>query len=124
MLEALMFIFYLEVGYIPDQGIYVPECKARVESIWYLDMDAYIEWHFIWLSVGMKTYSWASGWGGSMPSFWPARIDYRCSFGLVAGPVRIGIRHLCSHSVDPYRRITDGVDGFYDEIFLRISNKR
>ncbi len=122
MLEALVFTFFIELGWIPDQGIYVPESEARVEDIWYLDMDAYIEWRFIWLQVGMKTYSWPVGWGGVMPSFWPARTDYRVSFGLVVGPVRVGIRHLCSHSVDPFQRITDGVDGFYNEIFLRVGN--
>lgn len=124
MLEALVFTFFIEIGWIPDQGIYVPECRGRVEDVWYLDMNAYLEWHFLWLETGIKTYSWPSGWGYAMPSFWPARIDYRCSFGFILPPIRVGMRHLCSHSVDPYRRITDGVDGFYNEIFLRVSNER
>ena len=121
---ALIFTFYLEVGWIPSQDILVPESEMAVEDVFYFDMNGYLEWHFLWLEAGMKAYSWPVGWESAMPDFWPARIDYRCALGFLIGPVRAGIRHLCSHSVDPYNRITDGVDGSYDEIFLRISNER
>lgn len=124
MLEALVFTFFIEIGWIPDQGIMVPECKAAVEDVWYLDMNSYLEWRFLWLEAGMKTYSWPSGWATVAPSFWPTRIDYRCAVGFLVGPVRVGMRHLCSHSVDPFQRITDGVDGSFSEIFLRVSNEK
>ena len=124
MLEALVFTFFIEIGWIPDQGVIMPECEVQVEDVWYLDMNAYLEWHFLWLEAGMKTYSWLSGWSSAMPAFYPARTDYRCAFGFLLGPVRVGLRHLCSHANDPFRRITDGVDGFYNEIFLRVSNER
>jgi len=120
MLEALVFTFFIELGWIPNQGVMLPECEAQVEDIWYLDMNAYLEWHFLWLEAGVKIYSWPTGWGDMMPSFWPARIDLPCGFGFLAGPIRVGMRHLCSHSADPYMRITDPVDGFFNEIFLRV----
>lgn len=121
MLEALIFTFFLELGWIPDQGLYLPESQMEVRNVYYVDLDATVRYLVFWLQLGMKNYSWPSGWTAAGLSFWPARTDYRCSFGLTYGLLTIGLRHLCSHTVDPYRRVTDGVDGWYDELFLRIT---
>ncbi len=120
MLEVLTFAFFVEVGWIPDQGVILPESDQGIENLFYLDMDAYVQWWILWIRGGMKTYSWPAGWGTGVPCYWPARIDYRFSFGLTYSILTVGLRHLCSHSVNPYGRITDPVDGWYDEIFFRI----
>lgn len=123
MLEMITFIFFVEVGWIPDQGIYVPETKTQTENMLYLDMDAYIQWSVLWLQFGMKTYSWFHEWESLIPIYWPARTDFRMAIGITFGILTVGLRHLCSHSVDPFNRITDPVDGFYNEVFLRLSNE-
>jgi len=100
----------------------MPESSEQVDNVFYLDLDACMQISIVWLQVGMKTYSWPHGWGIAMPEHWPARIDYRCSCGLTYGLFTLGLRHLCSHSVDPLGRITDGVDGSYNELFLRVES--
>jgi len=120
MLELLVFSFFMEVGWIPDQGVVLPERVEYVEDVFYLDMDAHVQFSILWIRAGMKVYSWPVGWDRAIPSFWPARTDYRFSAGLAFGIITVGLRHLCSHSVDAYGRITDPVDGFYDELFVRL----
>ncbi len=119
MLEALMFVFFVEVGWIPEQEIYIPDSRYLTENIYYCDMDAYVQVSIIWVQVGMKLYGWPIGSDYPL-SFFPARIDFRASAGLTYGIVTIGIRHFCSRSIALYGRVTDPVDGFYDEIFLRL----
>ncbi len=120
MLELLVFSFFMEVGWIPDQGVILPESTECVEDVFYLDMDALVRCGILWIRAGMKTYSWPAGRNGAMPSYWPARVDYRFSVGLTCSILTVGLRHLCSHSLDPYGRITDPVDGWYDEIYVRL----
>jgi len=123
MLEVLMFTFFMEIGWIPDQGVVLPESMQYSEHVFYVDMDARVQWWVLWIRGGMKTYSWHSGFGTAAPEFWPARTDFRFAYGLTYSVFTVGLRHLCSHSVDPYGRITDPVDGWYNEIFLRLEGK-
>jgi len=123
MLETLMFVFFVEVGWIPEQGVIMPERREVIGNIMYLDMDAYIQYSVLWVQFGMKTYSWFYEWESLIPVYWPARTDFRMAIGFTFGILTVGLRHLCSHSIDPYGRITDPVDGFYDEIFLKLKGK-
>ena len=124
MFEALMFVFFIEVGWIPDQAIYVPKSEYFVEDIFYCDMDAYVQVSIFWVQVGMTLYAWPmDSMSPPLPSFFPARIDFRGAIGITYSILTIGLRHFCSRSIAPYGRVTDPVDGFYDEIFLRLEGK-
>jgi len=120
MLELLTFTFFMEVGWVPDQGVILPESEQMVEDVFYLDMDAHVQFSVLWVRAGMKTYSWPAGLGTAAPEYWPARTDFRFAYGLTYSVLTIGMRHLCSHSLDLYGRITDPVDGWYNEIFYRM----
>ncbi len=122
MLEMLTFIFFVEVGWVPEQEIWVPESQYIAEDIFYVDMDAYFQWSVLWMRTGMKLYGWPMKELSAF-SFFPARIDFRGAFGITYNIFTVGIRHSCSRSIAPYGRVTDPVDGYYNEVFLRLEAK-
>ena len=108
---------YLEIGWIPSNDIYVPEIEVvESEQVFYLDLGGELQWHFLWIDFSVKTYSYMWGY----PRFYPARVDYRTGIGLRYEMLTVGWRHLCAHTVTPYMFVTDGIDGAYDEVFLRL----
>ena len=127
MLEAIVFLFYLEMGYIPYDQVVTYDSCFHTEHSFYVDFDVTIRFHFLFVGGGIKVYTWPSGVDSvGMPSFWPHRIDSRFTAGLQFGILSVGMRHLCVHPVTPYikrRRISDPVDGAYSEFFIRLSNK-
>jgi len=123
MLEALTFAFFIEIGWIPNERAIMPESRYSIEDVFYIDTEAYLQYSVIWICIGMKVYSWPRSWDTITPNFSPARIDFRSSLGLAYSLFTIGLRYFCAHSVDPYQRITDGIDGYYNEIFFRIAYK-
>ena len=128
MLEALLFSFFLEVGYIPYDATVTPVDWTQVDSVFYTDLDATLRFHFLFVGGGMKAFVWPYGSDSiGLPAFWPYRMDYRFNAGLVVGPITVGLRHLCSHPVMPYvtwNRVTTPKDGAYTELFLRIEGGR
>ena len=127
MLEAIIFLFSLEVGYIPYDQVVTYDSCFHAEDSFYVDFDATIKFHFFFVGGGFKVYAWPSGVDSvGMPSFWPHRIDSKFTAGLQFGILSIGVRHLCAHPVTPYiqrRRITDPADGAYSEFFARFEGK-
>ena len=124
MLEALVFTFFIELGWIPDQGIILPETETYINDIYYVEFNSYFQYSIIWAQVGIRVYAYPWGWEKLRPQFWPVRFDFNISTGITLGIVTIGVRHLCVHTVDSFSRVTDPLDGFYDEIFLRVSNEK
>jgi len=122
MLEMLTFIFFVEVGWIPEQEVYAPKSQYLVNDVFYIDMDAYVQHSILWVQVGMKFYGWPIGHDYPL-SFYPAHIDFRAAIGLTYNIMTIGIRHLCSRPVAFHGQVADPVEGFYNEIFLRLSNE-
>ena len=124
MMTALLFLFFLEFGFLPSGTMVQYEQPAFVqfEGDLYTDLGALVSLYGFYIGGGVKTYMWRDK--GEL-SFWPHLADYRFLAGFKYGIVEIGFRHYCIHPVVPMLAWTQPAqiwEGAYDEVFIRVSN--
>ena len=117
MIEALLFSFFIELGWVPTEAIASYDSFYSQENTFYIEFGVDVEWYFLRIGGDIRTYAWAVG----MPSFFPYRAEYVIYCGAEFGPIMIGWRHLCSHPVVPYGAKTMSTNATYDEFFIRAS---
>ena len=126
MLEILSFLFFVEVGYMPQSQVltYIaPYCEEAVNTgqQFYTELGATVfAWDILYVGGSVRTHVWPVGGG----SFWPHKADYLFRLGVKLGIVEIGFRHTCKHAVTPFQRenlVT--VDEVHEEIFIRFEGK-
>ena len=120
MLEALVFSYFIELGWIPYDDVITYDSSCHQENSFYLAFDTELKWSFFWIGGNVKIFTWHHEGN----TFWPNRIDFLSRLGIDVGILTIGWRHLCSHPIMPYVRITDAPDGAFTEFFIRLSNRK
>jgi len=123
----LLFLFALELGYTPNMGVlqYKP-FEYYDEPIFYTQLDCeLLFFNHVFIGGGIRTYIVPSG---SYFNYSPNTIVYDFKAGLRFKYFEAGINHRCFHPTFPYlpfyqQRIT-GLEGAYDEVYIRITNKR
>lgn len=125
-MKALMFLFSLELGFLPMGTIVQYEQPAFVQfdGSFYTDLGAAVFLYGFYIGGGVKTYMWKDQ--GEL-SFWPHMADYRVLSGFRWNIFEIGWRHYCIHPVVPMLALTRPQQIWemaYDEVFVRISNER
>ena len=112
--------YFVEVGRIPYDNVITYDSAYRQENNFYLALDSELKLFFFWIGGNVIIFTWHHDGN----TFWPHRIDLFSRAGIDIGILTIGWRHLCSHPIMPYERITDAPDGAFTEFFLRIGTKR
>ena len=120
MLEALVFSYFLELGWIPYDKVITYESTNHQENNFYMTFDSEVKWFFFWVGGNVKVYTWYHRGN----NFWPHRIDFLSRVGIDIGIFTFGWRHICSHPIMPYERITDAPDGTFTEFYIRIGNTK
>lgn len=126
-MDWLVFLFALELGWSPQLGVlqYEPYQAVYAEDIMYTELQAELEFFgFLFAGGGVKTYITPSG----KFNFAPNTTIYDFKAGLRLSIFEVGWRHRCFHPTFPYQPIFNqeltGLEGGYDEVYLRISNHR
>lgn len=121
----LIFLFALEVGFLP-QGDFIMYEKLELVPVRYsayTDLQAEIViGNLFFIGGGVKTGVWYhDGY-----TFFPHRASYNFQAGIRRGMVEAGWRHYCFHPITPFFEFIDYRaiwEGAYDEIYLRIEKK-
>lgn len=124
----LVFFFALELGIVPQAGvlIYKPEESfARIDGAIYTELEAKVLiFNTLFVGGGVRTYITP----GNSYAFSPNTTVYDFNTGLrFKDIVEIGWRHRCFHPTFSYmsgfEQELEGMEGSYDEIYLRIKGK-
>lgn len=124
MFEWLVLYFFIEFGVVPNNGwiMYETEHHTAAEAHYYIDLGVRAQlYEYFFIEGAVKTRMWdeKNEW-----TFAPFNSEYRFGFGVQAGPLTMGFRHLCTHPVIPYiNSVPPGpiqYEGGYDEIYFRI----
>jgi hypothetical protein len=127
MLEVLSFIFYVELGYIPQSEVFTyvaPELECIDENhLFYTDLGATVFfWDILYIGGSVKTYVWPMGFGEWSPN----KADYLFKVGARFYLVEIGFRHWCKHPVIPHLYRHDNfntIDEVHEELFLKLEGR-
>ena len=126
MLEILTFVFFVELGYMPQSQVYTyTEQQEIIDSSKQLYTELGIRmylWDTFYVGGAVKTHMWIAGFG----NFFPHKTDYLFEFGVIWGVLEIGFRHWCKHPVVPYLHQMgnfDTVDEVHETIFIRMEGK-
>jgi len=119
--------FALELGVAPNIGVLQYEPADFIVSEWqigYTQMEAEVEFFgLLFAGGGVRTYiTPGSGW-----TFAPNTTVYDFGAGLRRGPLEVGWRHRCFHPTFPYQPVFEqqfsGLEGSYDEVYIRLEGK-
>lgn len=125
----LIFLFAFEFGVSPQVGILAYNETISADSleygVYYTQLEAEAElWEHLFISGSIRTYILPSG----TVNFSPREVVYDFSIGMRWQPFEFGWRHRCFHPIMPYLPTLDidvrGIEGGYDEIYLRVEVKR
>lgn len=125
----LAFFFALEMGFLPqgDMVLYEADYFSYCSAQWdfYTDLEAEVElFGCAFIGGGVRTSVY---WLGDDYTFWPHKSAYRFFAGLRWGPMELGWRHYCIHPTIPMFQYLDATalwEGAYEELYLRVSNRR
>jgi len=124
----IVFIFVLELGIAPmysSLNVVSQETYENVtQNIGYVQFEVEATlWDFIFIGGAIKTYVQET----TIPfNYHPFEDNYIFNSGFRFDVFEIGWRHLCLHPVRPYidyYQPQQDSNGFYDEFYLKISNK-
>lgn len=125
----LTLFFALELGFIPQAGIlmYEPSEAFTFGGAFYTELEAEIMlFDILFAGGGVRTYVTP---GSNRFNFSPNNAIYDFRAGLRFGDnVEVCWWHRCFHPSFPYLSFNDhklsGVEGSYDEVYVRFTNKR
>ena len=123
----LTLFFAFELGFVPQAGIlmYQPEKVFIIEGALYTELEAeLLILNTFFIGGGVRTYITP----GNQYTFSPNNSVYDFHVGLRLGKLfEVGLTHRCFHPSFPYLSFNNyelsGVEGSYDEIYIRFSNK-
>lgn len=113
----------LEVGWMPlgDFVMHDPPSQISITGSFYVDMEVRAEvFDHLFLGGEVKTLMYKIGDGYY---FMPERMLYQFTAGIFVDNFEIGIRHYCTHPIQPYLWQWNGParwEGSYEEVYLRV----
>lgn len=125
---ALLFAF--EVGMTPQVGMLAYNETISADAIeygiYYTQLEAEMQfWQLLFIGGAVRTYIVP---GNSDYTFSPRYSSYDFTAGLRYKMLELGWRHRCFHPMMPYMPILDvdvrGIEGWYDELYLRVEVER
>lgn len=131
----LLFMFMFEIGFLPqgDLVMYESETLDRIYPVtmnYYTDLEAEIQlFNLLFVGGGVKTVMFGHKSDTLFGySFFPYGAQYRVNAGLRFRGVEVGFRHYCIHPVMPWVGLVKDYEpvweGWYEEAYIRISNKK
>jgi len=99
------------------------------QDYFYVEQEVEIQlWDFMFIKLGLKSNLFSFPEPPIGVSFFPYNANYEIGGGLRFGKLELGFRHYCIHPVMPWvGRITDYKqvwEGWYEELYVRFSNRR
>ena len=126
-MNLLIFLFAFEFGYTPNIRVlqYEPS-DCYYELIMYTELECEIFlFNFIFCGGGVRTYITPHN---SFFNYAPNTTVYDFKFGLRFKGLEIGGRHRCFHPTFPYlpfyKQELKGLEGSFDELYIRLTNKQ
>ena len=120
----LVFIFALEIGWLPIDSLKMYEQPMSYQSgqSGYIQFESEIElFKHVFVGGSIRTYISKNK---NSYDFWPTRDGYMFYTGLRYDILEIGFRHYCTHPVVPWDYQFNPIwEGAYEEIYFRISGK-
>lgn len=123
----LLFLFAMELGYTPNVGVlqYEP-LGIYTNTIFYTKLECeVILFKHIFIGGGVRTYVTPSD---SYFNYSPNAVVYDFKVGLQFKGFEAGLKHRCFHPTFPYypfrKQKLTGLEGSYDELYIRLTNKQ
>jgi len=121
----LMFLYFLEIGYMPFDAVIEPNAKVIEHEILYAHFGAEVKWLLFFAGGEIKSFVNYAGIAdiSGMPNFAPYRIDYTVNAGVEYKFIRAGFRAFCSHPITPFGDDRWKTDSSNLELYMRFSGK-
>jgi hypothetical protein len=114
----LLFIGYLELGYMPSMSVAQSLSADGVcAESFYADLMGGIQWG------ALRVYGREVCYLVKGPTWYyrPLEMFFYANMDLTLGPVVVGIEHLCMHPTICYSDLTpDGLFGGYTRFYVRV----